>query len=308
MAETIVYKRVGTCALQLDVYPGERPGPWPVVLWLHGGGLIFGDRTLGVRDNAIRTLSAKAGIATVSVDYRLVPETKLPHIVADVLDAVWWLQQEGPRFNLDPTRFAVLGQSAGGYLALVLGCWSVPTPSAVVSLYGYGDITGAWYTEPSSYYTTLPRVEPGDAAAAVSPTPLAAAPLDVTAPLIDSPRYRLYVYTRQQGCWPEYALGVSPHTQPEAFAPYCPVRQVTAAYPPTLLLHGTADTDVPCDESLGMAAALQRAGVPHQLVTVPDAGHVFDLPVTPEAMASSEATAAARACGTAVDFLVKHLC
>jgi len=307
MPETVTYKQVGDCALQLDVYPSERPGPSPVVLWLHGGALMFGDRTLGAPTSAIRQRCAEVGIATVAIDYRLAPETKLPHILADVLDAVWWLQQEGHRFNLDGARFAVLGQSAGGYLALLLGGWSVPPPKAVVSLYGYGDVTGAWYTTPSRHYTSLPAVTEDEARAALSPTPLSAAPLDFTLPLTAAPRYRLYLYTRQQGCWPDYALGVSPQTHPEAFAPYCPVRQVTAAYPPTLLLHGTADTDVPCAESLALAAVLQGVGVPHQLVTVPEADHVFDLLVTPEAMAAPEPSAAAQACTTAVAFLSKYL-
>ena len=55
-----------------------------------------------------------------------------------------------------------------------------------------------------------------------------------------------------------------------------PVRNVTADYPPTLLLHGTADTDVPYEQSTMMAAELKTHGVVHQLITLPKGEHGFD--------------------------------
>ncbi len=57
------------------------------------------------------------------------------------------------------------------------------------------------------------------------------------------------------------------------FDPYCPIRNVTAKYPPTFLVHGTADTDVPYAESRAMAAKLAEPGVTHEFITVTGAGH-----------------------------------
>jgi len=98
-----------------------------------------------------------------------------------------------------------------------------------------------------------------------------------TVPLTDPPspneRGRFYLYCRQQGRWPQEVAGHDPHREPEWFDPYCPVRNVSAEYPPTLLIHGTADTDVPYSESAAMAARLEECGVPHALITLEGAGH-----------------------------------
>ena len=87
---------------------------------------------------------------------------------------------------------------------------------------------------------------------------------------------RYYLYCRQQGLWPKEVLGRDPDKQPCDFDPFCPVRNVTAGYPPTLLLHGDEDTDVPYEQSVLMADTLACAGVEHQLLTVPGGGHGFD--------------------------------
>jgi dipeptidyl aminopeptidase/acylaminoacyl peptidase len=76
--------------------------------------------------------------------------------------------------------------------------------------------------------------------------------------------------------------GLDPHTQRDAFTPYCPVRNVTPDFPPTLLFHGTFDTDVPWQQSADMAAALQKAGVVHEFVSIPEGAHGFDGGVKPE--------------------------
>jgi len=67
--------------------------------------------------------------------------------------------------------------------------------------------------------------------------------------------------------------GHDPHTEAKWFDPFCPIRNVTAKYLPTFLIHGTEDTDVPYAESKNMAAKLKECGVEHELVTVTGAGH-----------------------------------
>ena len=61
--------------------------------------------------------------------------------------------------------------------------------------------------------------------------------------------------------------------EPKWFDAYCPIRNVSREYPPTILVHGTEDTDVPYSESRNMAARLKEAGVEHELITVEGGGH-----------------------------------
>ena len=115
--DTICYKHVGELAIQADVYrvPGRT---WqPVIVWIHGGALIAGNRE-AIAPWQVE-LYLQAGFCLVSIDYRLAPETKLPEIIADLRDAIRWVRRCGPGlFGLDPERLAVIGHSAGGYLTL----------------------------------------------------------------------------------------------------------------------------------------------------------------------------------------------
>jgi dipeptidyl aminopeptidase/acylaminoacyl peptidase len=81
------------------------------------------------------------------------------------------------------------------------------------------------------------------------------------------------LYCRQQGIWPKEVTGHDPDAEPEWFDRYCPVRNVSANYPPTMLIHGTADTDVPYEESVKMAKKLSQFGVKHKFLRVPQGGH-----------------------------------
>ena len=92
-------------------------------------------------------------------------------------------------------------------------------------------------------------------------------------PPVSNRRGRFYLYCRQNGIWPNEVTGHDPHAEPGWFDPYCPVRNVTAKYPPAFLIHGTEDTDVPYAESKNMAAKLAESGVKHEFITVVGAGH-----------------------------------
>jgi len=264
---TVAYRTVGGLALPADVYVPPGRGPFPVVLWIHGGALVFGDRGMLPADERDRYLHA--GLAVVAIDYRLAPETKLAGILEDLAAAHAWLQRDGPSLGLDPARLAVVGHSAGGYLALMAGVRFRPRPQAIVSFYGYGDIDGPWYSRPDPGYLRDPAVSPEEAARAVGREPLAQGD--------ETRRFAYYRYTRQLGLWPQLVAGHDPDREPHAFDPLCPVRNVTPDFPPTLLLHGDRDADVPYERSVEMARAFRAAGVPHELVTLPGLGHVFDL-------------------------------
>lgn len=262
---THVYKTVDGCAIRADVYRADPGKRGPALMWIHGGALILGSRS-GV-DRRLLSELRRLGFVVVSIDYRLAPESKLPQIIEDVRDAWRWLRKEGPdRFGVDPDRIATAGGSAGGYLTLMTGFCLEPRPRALVSYYGYGDITTPWYAEPDAFYRRQPLVPKEEAYAAVGKNPLSEPPKP-------NQRGLFYLYCRQNGLWPAEVAGHDPHQEPAWFDSYCPIRNVTAKYPPTLLIHGTEDTDVPYSESENMAARLKRTGVECELTTVPGAGH-----------------------------------
>src|SRR5205085_5190889 len=138
-------------------------------------------------------------------------------------------------------------------------------PKALVAFYGYGDIAGEWYSRPDPFYNQQPAVSKQQAYQAVG------------GPYFDDSvpnnRFEFYLYCRQQGLWPKEVTGHDPDLEPHAFDAFCPIRNVTAKYPPTLLIHGTKDTDVPYEQSASMDKELTRKGVAHELITVADAGH-----------------------------------
>jgi acetyl esterase/lipase len=267
--QSFVYKIVQDCPLHAEVYCPEGTERKPGILWLHGGGLIFGNRYMLPPEQM--KLYIAAGYIVVSIDYRLAPETKLEAIIADVQDAYRWVLSQGADlFHLDPDRLAVIGHSAGGYLALMLGC-SYPRPKALVSFYGYGDITGKWPSHPDPHYTQEPTVSPEIAYGGIG----GALATGSAFTGFSDKRWLFYLFCRQQGLWLKEVTGYDLKS-PEVFDPWCPIRHVNQDYPPTMLLHGDQDTDVSCELSKQMAISLERNSVTHQLIILEGRGHVFD--------------------------------
>lgn len=267
--QTFTYKTAGDTAIRADVYRADDSKVRPVLVWIHGGALIMGSRESVPRD--LRELCRSDGFVLLSLDYRLAPETKLPAIIEDVQDAFRWLRAEGPRlFHADPDKVVVAGGSAGGYLTMMTGVCVKPRPRALVAYWGYGDVDGDWYTKPSQHYRRQPLVSKEEAYRGVGG--------DVKTGgegTREQQRARgnYYLYLRQNGLWTKEVAGFDPQSERNKLDPYCPVRNVTSDYPPMLMVHGTADTDVPYEKSAEMAAELARHKVPHELVTVEGGGH-----------------------------------
>jgi acetyl esterase len=121
--------RAGT-PLSLRLYrPQEGSGPWPVLVYFHGGGYVVG--SLDSHDGVCREFCQRTPCAVLSVGYRLAPEHRFPAALDDGADAVAWLAEEAGRLSLDACRVAFGGDSAGATLASVLALQAVVEPQAV---------------------------------------------------------------------------------------------------------------------------------------------------------------------------------
>ncbi len=284
---TCAYKRVNDCSVQADVYPAPVPHS-PVVLYFHGGALIFGSRQ-NMPHYQIALLN-EAGYTVVSADYRLAPETAMAEILTDVRDAIIWTAGEGAKlFGYDGTRLAIMGVSAGGYLALLSGTFE-PKPQAIVSFYGYGDILGSWYELPSEHYCTAVMVTEAEALKTVGGPEKSSG---------DFSRFTYYLRTRQQGTWVKSVSGLDPSRDRERLLAWCPQVVARTGYPPAILLHGDADTDVPYEQSVAMHGRLRELNVESELVTMQGMGHGFD--------ADDSNPEVQKALQKVIDFLQSHM-
>jgi len=116
--ENIVYKSIKGRKLHLDIFRPKDMNKYPAVLLIHGGGWSSGDKSLLVP--MAEKLSSN-GYVTASVEYRLSPEAKYPAAVYDIKSAIRWLRASAEVYNIDTNKIAVLGCSAGGQIAALVG-------------------------------------------------------------------------------------------------------------------------------------------------------------------------------------------
>jgi acetyl esterase/lipase len=222
---------------KLDViYPHNATAPVPTVIYIHGGGWVFGDKAGAV----LETLPyLKMGWAAVNVEYRMASESKAPAAVEDCRCALRWIARNAKDYHLDPTRLVVTGHSAGGHLSLTTGMLKQsdgldtncpadkgevqPKIAAIVNWYGITDVadllTGAdWKTYAVAWFGSVPD--------------------------------------RQ-----EIARRVSPLTY------------VRSDNPPIITVHGDADDVVPYSHAVRLHQALDMAGVSNELFTIRGGGH-----------------------------------
>lgn len=273
--EDAIYKRVPGCDIGATLYETAKR-PKAAVLWIHGGALIMGGR------QDIETAYAhelefllESGFVVVSIDYRLAPESVLPDILEDVLDAYRWIRSGcGGRLEHAPEKICLVGHSAGGYLSQWLGAVVEDKPAAVVSFYGYGDILGDWYGKPSSFYCGLGEISPADANAHVRLQPV----ISNCSGELSGLRCAFYYHLRQKGTWAQTVSGLAPEGRDLAVLKgFCPLEMARPDFPPTFFAHGTEDADVPFLQSELMKARLDELGVPSCLWPIEKGGHCFGL-------------------------------
>jgi acetyl esterase/lipase len=239
----------GSPAQKLDLHLPRGGGPFPVVLWVHGGAWHSGDKALGARAPQRRLL--ERGWAIASVNYRLSSEATFPAQLLDVRAAVRWLHAHAPALGLDAGRMAAWGASAGGHLAALLG-----TTGGIPAL--EGEPAGA----PCRVRAVVDWFGPTDflrmdAQAAANGCP----PYDGAghaAP--DSPESRL--------------LGAPIAERPDRVRAANPITYIDDGAPPFLIQHGRGDCVVPWQQSeLLRDALLPVLGPGRVRLTLLDAGH-----------------------------------
>lgn len=272
---THIFKRSNGLEISADIYHtarAEAGQQLPAVLFIHGGGLMLGHRKAILLSHIEAFHSG--GFHFVSIDYRLAPEAKLPEILDDIQDAWTWIREEAALLGIDPNRIAVLGHSAGAYLTLTCGYRLDPRPTALVSIAGYGKLTDDAFTMPSSHYVKEHVVvEEDEARQTVGRQVLSAGGRNDSIQRFTG-RGLFYLFCRQRGIWLREMSGHEPQDK-EWFAQYEPIHNISAEYPPTMLLHGEPDTDILFEQSVFMQQELGRHGVAHEFIRDPDWGHAF---------------------------------
>lgn len=249
--------------LDLDIPAGRPPETgWPVIVWIHGGGWRLQDRN--ARPDFSRHFCS-AGFAMVSIDYRLAPEHPHPAQVLDLRQALRWLRRNAREFGLDSESIGLWGSSAGSHIAVFtalsahtprLPGEAVPTEdedistevACVVDGYGPADIVALLPGFPAPEPGLGPESGPGERRAATPEEDLLGG-LPPTVSAYEDLRAR----AREAS----------------------PVHLDVSDPPPFFIVHGTADTAVPADQSRRLHEYLCSHGGESLLYLIEGFGHGF---------------------------------
>ena len=235
----ITYAKANNIELKLDLYlPKNRTNPTPTLILFHGGGWVDGQK----ERNVLYLLPYLAmGWAAVNVEYRTGHQSPAPAAVEDTRCALRWVGYHAREYSLDPSKFVLTGTSAGGHLSLITGMLPANTVfDRQCTIQG----NDRWNT------ATVPEPK---VAAIVNWFGIS----DV-ADLLDGPNAKNYVreWFGSMSNAEQLAKQVSP------------INYVRAGLPPIITIHGENDDIAPYNHSVRLHAALDKAGVPNQLVTI----------------------------------------
>jgi acetyl esterase/lipase len=241
----------GTHGHLLDLYlPGQPAGkPYPLLIVMGGSGWMADDGK-GYAP-ALAPYFTTHGFVVAGVSTRSSLQAKFPAQEQDVRAAIRWLRANAGRFEFDPDRIAVLGDSSGGWTALMAGFTGTGV-RAVVDLFA-----------PIDFLRLDPDMLPGACASFNKAFHLARCHADVASP-------------------ESSLLGCPILTCPDRVAAANPLLRVTPSAPPVLIIHGTEDGLVPLRQSQMLFDTLAAASVPTTFYTVPGVGHSRDI-VSPRA-------------------------
>jgi len=240
----LTYSMANNIELKLDLYlPRKRNAPLPTLMLFHGGGWVDGQK----ERNVFQLLPyLSLGWAVINVEYRLARQSPAPAAVEDCRCALRWVAYHAKEHNLDTSKIVLTGGSAGGHLALITGM--LPTQSV---------FDRQCPTESSTRWreATEPQIK---VAAIINWYGIT----DV-ADLIEGPNAKHYAME-----W----LGSLSNRQ-ELARQLSPINYVRAGLPPIITIHGDQDDIAPYNQAVRLHAALDKVGVPNQLVTIRGANH-----------------------------------
>ncbi len=217
-------------AQKLDLYVPEGSGPFPVVIMVHGGGFMFGDKADGAGLTGVDQLLA-AGYAVASINYRLSGEAQYPAQIFDAKASVRFLRANAEKYNLNPDKFAAWGASAGGNLVSLLG-----TTCGVAEL--EGDLGNAGQS--SCVQAVVDWFGPIDFLK--MDEQFAGTSCEQSHNAANSPESKL--------------VGAEIQTVPELVATTNPMNYITADDAPFFIQNGTADCNIPPIQNKNLADAL----------------------------------------------------
>jgi len=230
----ITYLTANNWEAKVDLYlPRDAKGPNPTLIYIHGGGWVGGSKE-GSQPSLLPYM--EMGWSVVNVEYRLGRVSLAPAAVEDCRCALRWVIRNAKEHNFDTGKLVVTGHSAGGHLSLTTGM--LPASAG------------------------LERQCPGNEELKVAAIVNWYGITDVV-DLLDGPNMKSYAVA-----W----LG-SMTNREEIARRVSPLAYVRKGLPPVLTIHGDADPTVPYAHATKLHQALEEAGVPNQLVTVPGGKH-----------------------------------
>ncbi len=114
----IIYKTINSRALHLDAFYGKSKKVCPAVILIHGGGWKSGDKS---QMETMAIAIASKGYSCFAIEYRLSTEAQFPAAIFDIKKAIEFVRNNAVRFNVEPSKIAVLGCSSGGQMAALIG-------------------------------------------------------------------------------------------------------------------------------------------------------------------------------------------
>lgn len=260
-----IYKKVNNSMTELNLkyslYPNTSESSKGVLLYFHGGGLLYGNRD-DLPKLHIDQLN-NSGYSILSFDYRLAPEAKFDLILEDVLDAVKFYINNRTELGFSDLPYFLWGRSAGAYLALLASTKGLtPQPNGIVSYYGYGFTVPNWFDTSSIYYLKYPKINKEEAYTIVQDGFIVEGDI--------YQRYPLYIYARQTGNWIPM---ISEENETEFLRKYSLLNQSKDFdFPPTFLAHNFKDEDVPFMEAIELSKIIKGS----TLFTCSAEEHDFD--------------------------------
>lgn len=240
------------------VYCDTNAKPKACILYFHGGGLLYGQRS-DLPALHLHHLT-QAGYVIIAFDYPLAPNAKLDMILDDVCASINHYIESSEFYTDTALPFFLWGRSAGAYLCLLAAASGKCTasPKGILSYYGYGFLCDNWFNTPSSYYQSLPLVDKSC---------LEKMPDKIQTSGDLGTCYSLYVYARQSGRWAELIYS----GREKFFYLDYSLRTCESLPYPLFCAHSTNDPDVPYSEFLELCS---RYGA--QRFITPGDVHDFD--------------------------------